>query len=137
MRTVLVDTGPIVALLNRRDSHHERSRQLFAALPPPLHTCEPVLAEACHLLRRSPGGAAAALRLVERGVLQVGFRIESEAGHLRALMERYASIPMSLADAALVRMCELDGRSEIATFDADFHVYRRNGRQPLRLLTLD
>lgn len=137
MRTVLVDTGLIVALLNRRDSHHERSRRLFAGLQPPLHTCEPVLAEACHLLRRLPGGASAALRLVEKGVLQVGFRLESEAGHLRTLMQRYASVPMSLADAALVRMSELDSRSEIATFDTDFHIYRRNGRQALRLLVPD
>lgn len=129
-----MDTGPIVALLHARDAFHGWAVDAFSAVKPPLYTCEPVLAEAAHLLRRSPGGPAAVLALVERGVLRVGLRVEAEASALKDLMKRYGSVPMSLADACLVRMVEIESDSAVLTLDADFKVYRR-GRQVIPLVT--
>ena len=67
---LLMDTGPLVASLNRRDRYHLWAKARLSELEPPISTCEPVLAEACFLLRDIPGGAAAVLTLVDRGVLR-------------------------------------------------------------------
>ena len=134
MRRFLVDTGPLVALLNPRDHHHQWARSLFATLEPPVFTCEVVLAEACFLLRGSVKGQAALLQLVKDGALRCEFRMFDEIVAVTALMRRFASVPMSLADACLVRMCELDRDTKLATLDADFRVYRRNQRHVISTL---
>lgn len=134
MTPIAVDTGPIVALLNARDRHHAWARKTFSILEPPLLTCEAVMAEACHLLRRLQGGGAAALALMTAGVLEIHFDLASEIAAVRALMTRYESVPMSLADASLVRIAELDARTQIVTLDSDFSIYRRAGRHPLKVL---
>lgn len=135
MSAILVDTGPLVALLNARDQHHEWARSTFATLAPPLLTCEAVIAETCHLLRRLHGGTGAVLTLIGNGVVQIPFELRSELQRVRTLLDRYASVPMSLADASLVRMAELDSRSRIVTLDSDFQIYRRDGRHPLHLIS--
>ena len=131
---VLMDTGPLVASLNRRDRFHLWAKERLGELEPPISTCEPVLAEACFLLRDLPGGAVAVLSLVERGVLQVAFQVPPHARSLATLMAKYANVPMSLADACLVRMTELDESSAVMTLDSDFLVYRRHGRQAIPVL---
>ena len=134
MRRVLADTGPIVALLNARDEYHEWARTSFQNIEPPLFTCEPVLAEASHLVRKLQGGPEAVLDLVTRGVLRVAFRADAELLALRTLLVKYRSVPMSLADACLVRMSELDPRAEVLTLDSDFAIYRRSGRLKIPLV---
>lgn len=134
MRRIVVDTGPVVALLNKRDEYHEWAVQTFDGLEPPLYTCEPVLTEAMWLVRNLPNGPAAVLDLVSRGVLQIDFRVDTELLALRTLLAKYASVPMSLADACLVRMSEVNPKSEIVTLDSDFRVYRRSGRLAIRLI---
>jgi predicted nucleic acid-binding protein len=131
---VLMDTGPLVASLNRRDRYHRWAKARLSELEPPISTCEPVLAEACFLLRDTPGGAAAVLALVERGVLQVDFQVTPHARSLATLMTKYADVPMSLADACLVRMTELDGGRAVMTLDSDFLRYRRHGRQVIPVI---
>ncbi|HVX39655.1 MAG TPA: PIN domain-containing protein [Gemmatimonadaceae bacterium] len=134
MNEIIVDTGPIVALLNQRDAYHEWARETLDGLAPPLLTCEPVIAEASYIVRRLDGGPAAVLDLVTRGVLEVAFRVDSELLALRTLITKYASVPMSLADACLVRMAEMRPRAAIVTLDSDFGIYRRSGRHTLRLI---
>jgi len=131
---VIVDTGPIVALLNARDSWHDWARDAFSRMEPPLVTCEPVLAEASHLVRKLPGGPEAVIDLVGRSVLQVAFRLDTELLALRTLLAKYRSVPMSLADACLVRMSELSPRTSVMTLDSDFKVYRRSGRLKIPLI---
>ncbi|MBI2897421.1 MAG: PIN domain-containing protein [Deltaproteobacteria bacterium] len=126
---ILLDSGPLVAFLNDREDHHEWVRAQVSAMPAPLVTCEPVLAEACYLLRRTRGGSGAVVSLLERGLLKVGMSAEHEAVALGRLLARYRNVPMSLADACLVRMTELESRSVVLTLDSDFLIYRRNGRQ--------
>jgi predicted nucleic acid-binding protein len=131
---VVVDAGPIVAWLNGRDAQHEWAKGEFGRLKPPLRTCEPVLAEAAFLVQRSGGDPGAVLALVVKGVLRVAISLQDEAAHLHALMRRYHDVPMSLADACLVRLSELVDDVYVMTLDGDFRIYRRKGRQviPIR-----
>lgn len=131
---VLLDTGPLVALLNARETHHAWVKSQFATFRPPVFTCEPVLTEACHVLRQIPTGGEAVMSLLLRGVIAVDLALEAEAEAVQALLRRYRDLPMSLADACLVRLAELNGRCRVLTFDSDFEVYRRNVRQPIEVL---
>lgn len=130
---VLVDTGPIVALLSRNDAAHAWAREQFGAHPAPFFTCEAVLSEACFLLRRNGLDASAVPALLERGVLQVGIHLTDEAEAVRKLFQKYGNVPASLADACLIRLSELHERCLVLTLDSDFHVYRRHGRRLIPL----
>ncbi len=133
MTHLVIDTGPLVALLNRKDRHHHGVRDNLDTVESPVHTCEAVLSEACLLLARIPDGQDAVLALLARGILKVDFRIPSEADALRELMRKFSSVPMSLADACLVRMSDLEPKCRIPTLDSDFRIYRRNRRQTIPL----
>ena len=126
---IILDTGPLVALLNRRDNHHAWARMCFAETKPPLLTCEAVLSEACSLVRALPKGPQAVVDLLQQGVVAIPLRIEEEAKRITKLLARYASVPMSLADACLVRMAEQHAQSAVMTLDGDFRIYRKHGRQ--------
>ncbi len=134
---VIADTGPLVAFLVRPSVHHRWTCEVMATLRPPLLTCEPVLAEAAHLLRRHGCDIDPLLTLVERGVLDISFSVESELASLRQLMRRYRDQPMSLADACLVRLSELHDRPRVWTFDSDFRIYRRLSRLVIPTLMPD
>lgn len=129
----LLDTGPLVAYLRQRDKYHDWSVEQFATLHLPLVTCEPVLTEACFLIARNGQQPSRVLELVRPAAMQIGFGLNDEIGAVRALMERYANVPMSLADACLVRLAELTGLP-ICTLDSDFEVYRMHGRRSLDLI---
>lgn len=134
MRRLIVDTGPVVALLDDQEPYHAwASRQLLARRTPML-TCEAVLAEACFLMRRHHGGPQAVVQLLADEFLQVAFDLGSQCDTVERLMARYANVPMSLADACLVRMAELDPQADVLTFDSDFLIYRLHGDQPVPLL---
>lgn len=125
----LVDTGPLVALLNPRDRYHQWARAMFEQITSPVWTCEPVVTEACFLLRDTVPGVLAVLELLRRGVLQVPFRLDEEAEVIQASLKRYASVPMSLADACLVRMVEQYPSSRLLTLDRHFRIYRTRDRR--------
>lgn len=129
-----MDTGPLVAFLNRRDGHHRWARRILDTIEPPLRTCEAVLSEACFLVRRLERGSDTILELLDRGIVEVGFHLTAEQPAVRKLMRRYADVPMSLADACLVRMAELDTRAVVLTVDRDFRIYRRHGRQAVAVV---
>ena len=129
MTRVLLDTGPLVALLNRRDARHSWAREVLGTIAPPVFTCEAVVSEACFLMNRVAGGQHAVLELIANDIVRVDFRLSAEIDPLRSLMKKYAAAPMSLADACLVRMTELETDSLVVTLDGDFRVYRRNRRQ--------
>jgi predicted nucleic acid-binding protein len=125
-RNVIVDTGPIVASLNLRDADHDWTVQQLQEIEPPLLTCEAVLSEACFLLRNTPNGKHRLLEMVERGVISLPFHLDAEIAPITAYLRKYADVPISLADACLVRMAELWNGSPILTFDGDFLIYRKN-----------
>lgn len=134
MNRFAVDTGPIVALLNSRDAWHKWTRATLGQVKPPLVTCEAVLSEAAFLVRRLGNGSDAVLELVSRGVLSVEFNLAAEIAPVRKLMSKYKDVPMSLADACLVRMTEMDTRLQVITLDTDFRIYRRLGRQVIPIV---
>ena len=131
---VLIDTGPIVALLIARDQHHGWARSEWALYKPPFITCEAVLSEAQHIVRRLGGDPLVILEFVRRGLLEVSFRAEPEIEALIELERSYAGVPMSLADACLVRISELSPRCRVMTTDSDFLQYRRNRRQVIPVI---
>ncbi len=130
----MLDTGPLVALINRRDRYHRWTTEQWADVDPPVLTCEAVLTEACFLLRKSSGGPAAVLELVGRGVVKVAYDVEADIEALGRLMTRYSDVPMSLADACLVRMIERQPNVAVLTLDSDFRVYRSHGRRVIPIV---
>ena len=134
---VLIDTGPLVAFLNRRDHYHMWASSQLARMTPPLLTCEAVISETCFLLRFLPSGPIAVLELINRGLLQMTFRLGDEIVRIKGFMMRYANVPMSLADACLVRMAEQYPGSPLFTCDSDFSIYRKNRRQVIPTIMPD
>ena len=126
-RNVLVDAGFLVALLSRRDSHHQWAVTQAPGQAPPWRTCEAVLSEAFHLLgvRGAPGLSA----LLRRRALIAAFDLDNDVESILKLLQKYADVPMSLADACLVRMTEMLPDPVILTTDSDFRIYRRHSRQ--------
>lgn len=103
----------------------------------PLLTVEPVLTEVMFLLKRHPVAQEKLLRMVTNRALLIPFRLEEESeavGHLRA---KYRDLPMSLADACLVRLAEMQEHHCVCTLDSDFTIYRKHGRTPIPLITPD
>ena len=132
-RNVLVDAGFVIALLSSRDTHHEWAVTQASEYPPPWSTCEAVLSEAFHLLgRRGTPNLGALLR---RRALSVAFELAANVEPVMKLVEKYSDVPMSLADACLVRMTETLADPIILTTDNDFRVYRRHSRQMVPCVT--
>jgi predicted nucleic acid-binding protein len=134
MTAAIVDTGPLVALFDRAERHHEWVAERFNELEAPLLVCEPVLAEAMHLLARYPKAPDSVLEFIRNGALSVAFRIDEHVDTLRKLLQKYRDTPMSLADACIVRMSEIHDRHAVLTLDSDFLVYRKHGRTALPLI---
>ena len=131
--TALVDTGFLVALLNRRDAHHGWAVSEAPRHPRPWHTCEAVLSEAFHILGK-PGAVELGAFLRRQAVL-ISFSLADNCFPVLALMRKYADVPASLADACLVRMSELFPKHYVITTDqTDFRVYRRNRRESIPLI---
>ena len=126
---VLLDTGPWVALLSRNDTHHRWAVEQFRRLPPPLLSCEAVVAETCFLLKRSGFDPALALQFIERNVVQLPFVLQTQINAVSTLFKRYENVPASLADASLIRLAEIHDAPVLLTTDSDFQIYRRHGRQ--------
>jgi predicted nucleic acid-binding protein len=131
--SVLVDAGFLIALLSRRDHHHAWAAAQSPGLSLPWKTCEAVLSEAFHLLgaRGRPGLAT----LLGRGAVVSAFNLAGELDRVLSLMQKYAQVPMSLADACLVRMSETLTDPVILTTDTDFRIYRRHSRHVVPSVT--
>ena len=134
MNPVLLDSGFIVALLDRSEKHHEQCAGVVAELEAPLLTCEAVIAEACYLLRGIRGAAAAVLANVERGSFLIPYRLAGNAAAVLKLMKKYADVPMDFADACLVDMAAAFTTGRILTLDRDFHIYRWARNRPFEFL---
>ena len=128
IRNVLLDTGPLIALLDRRDRHHAWVKTQLGRIVPPLLTCEAVLTEACYLAPRAGRPMEDPLRLLDQGAARLAFDLDEQRSQVSALMLGYANIPMSLADACLVRMSELF--EEMQRGHSLFRVRKCNGVIP-------
>ena len=126
---ILVDAGPLVALLDADDQHHARCVAALRNFREPMATVWPPLTEAMYLLADQPQAQGALWEMLERGALQLLPLDSSDVPRIRELMRKYANRPMDLADAALLRVAEREGFRKIFTVDhRDFSVYRLHGR---------
>lgn len=136
---VIADTGFWLALANERDQHHARAKACLRELAGPLITTWPVVTETCHLLLVRLGNASQR-RFVDSfaaGAFDVFDLEPRHAGRISELMDKYADLPMDLADASLVVLAEHLGHGRILSTDArDFHAYRWKQHEPFENLLL-
>lgn len=136
--SALIDTGAILALLDRSDRWHAACVGAFRQLRLPLLTSEAVLTELFHLVGDARAEMEAAWKFVRSGALVLGVIEDGELGNVRALMSRYWDRPMDFADATLVYLAKREALSVILTVDhADFATYRIEGKRQFRVLPLD
>ena len=126
---VLLDTGPLVAFLNRRDRYHNWALEHWDQIQPSMLTCEAVISEACFLLAGTGTGIDSIMRMIRRKIIAISFHLDEHVQPVKSLLLKYRSVPMSLADACLIRMSELHSESRIFTLDSDFNLYRKNRRR--------
>jgi uncharacterized protein len=126
-RNCIVDSSALVALLDPREEHHVWARETLLRQALPWHTCESALSEAFFLLEEPQ--ARSLDQLLRGGHLRVVLNLADELAEVLDLRGKYASVPMSLADACLVRLTEVLPDPVVVTTDADFRIYRRHSRQ--------
>jgi hypothetical protein len=135
MRRVLADTGPIVAILSRRDQYHRTCVEALRDLPGPLFTCWPVITEAAWLLRRDSNAVQQMLNSLDSGFLELLPLTTADANPIASMLKKYRDIRIQLADAALVHLAARDGLDTIFTLDQrDFSVYRLPRGKSFRVL---
>lgn len=135
MRGVLVDAGPLVALIDAADAYHDVCVEALRSLGDPLVTVWPAFTEAMYLLRESWPAQRALWSRLETDALTLAALDEDDAPRMRELMEKYRNLPMDLADAALVRVAEREGLTRILTLDRrHFSIYRPGRRRRFAVL---
>jgi predicted nucleic acid-binding protein len=130
----LIDTGAVLALLDRSDHWHTACVEAFSTLPLPLATSAAILAELFHLLA-DPSELSAAWRFLRSGAVLVLPIVDEDLPELDALMHRYQDRPMDFADATLVHLARRESLSTIFTVDHnDFETYRIEGKRRFRIV---
>lgn len=136
MKPVLLDTGVIVALLDRSERRHGDCAEAVQAIDAPLVTCEPVIAEACYLTRGLPGAPEAILQNVAAGAFQVPIQLSRCAAAVQRILRKYRDQEIDLADACLIYLASELRTGEILTLDGDFLVYRWGGNRAFHPILL-
>lgn len=135
MRAVLIDTGPLVALLKRDDDHHEEIVRALKGIRDPLVSVWPVIVEAMYLLASSWRAQKTLWEILETGVVQLLHLGEADIADMKSLMEKYRDLPMDMADASLVHVADREGIRRVLTLDhRDFSVYRLSRKGSFTLL---
>jgi uncharacterized protein len=138
---VIIDTGPLVALIRQADANHEWAAITTRKLSAPFVTSESVISETCFLLARNHEPANRVFEFFRRDSIIAAFDLQTEWTNVATLMNRYAKMPdnrrMSLADATLVRLAELYDHAAVFTVDSDFRIYRKHGRRQIPLIIPD
>lgn len=130
MKPVLVDTGVIVALLDRSERRHANCVEALNGVRAPLVTCEPVVAEACYLTRNLPGAPEAILQNVADGTFQIPIQLSRSAGAIQHILRKYRDCDIDLADACLIQLASELRTGDILTLDNDFKIYRWGANRP-------
>jgi len=134
VKPVLLDTGVIVALLDRSERLHEACAEAVRELEAPLITCEAVIAESCYLLQNLAGAAEAVIENVASEIFQVPLQLSREAAGVKQILRKYRDRQIDLADACLIRLADEFGTADILTLDQDFAVYRWGRNKTFRML---
>lgn len=137
MKNILIDTGPIVALLNRRDKHHQRVLEFTQNYKGNFITTWSVITEATHLLRNSIQAQLNLLEWIRRGGIEIVEIEKNDVERMITLTKKYSDLPMDLADCSLIILAEKLNINEIISIDSDYDIYRTLKREPLRNLLYD
>jgi predicted nucleic acid-binding protein len=122
---VLVDTGPLVALLDRSDPYHLTCQETLSSLEDSLVTVWPVVTEAMYMLRSYWQAQDALWEMIDTAAVEILVLGKNDVARMRELMRKHRDLPMDLADAALVRVAERERLRRIFTLDRrDFQIYR-------------
>ncbi|MEH2462776.1 type II toxin-antitoxin system VapC family toxin [Nostoc sp.] len=133
-RATILDTGVLIAYLMPKDKFHAWAVSQLSQISTPVLTNEAVITEACFLAQRIHNGQETILKLIKQGHIIIPFNLSQEIEAIENLMKRYASVPMSLADACLVRISEMYENSQILTLDSDFTIYRKQRNQTIPVI---
>jgi predicted nucleic acid-binding protein len=132
---VLVDTGPLVAILSPRDQFHETCTEALKDLAPPLYTCWPVLTEAAWLLRYDPSAVEKLLQAATFGLYRILQLDETDGMEIAAILKKYRRLKPQLADAALVHLARREHIETVFTVDhRDFRIYRPAPNKTFRIV---
>jgi uncharacterized protein len=134
VKPVLLDTGVIVALLDRSERFHQACATAIRELETPIITCEAVIAESCFLLRNLQGAPEAVIENVAAGIFQLPFQLSQEAVGVKQILRKYRDRKIDLADACLIRLADEFETADILTLDKDFAIYRWGRSKPFRIL---
>ena len=134
MKPVLLDTGVIVALLDRSERLHGACAAAVRELQAPLITCEAVIAESCYLVRNLSGASEAVTENVAAGIFQIPFQLSRESAGVKRVLRKYRDRNIDLADACLIRLADEFGTADILSLDQDFLIYRWGKNNPFRML---
>jgi uncharacterized protein len=132
----LIDTGPLVALVDRHQSTHARCVKAHESLPAPLVTTWPCLTEAMYFLEGLGGWQAQKIlwQFIERQGVELHTASSAEITRIQALMGKYSNVPMGLADASLVAAAESKKIRRVFTLDSDFSIYRALDKEPFEVV---
>jgi uncharacterized protein len=134
VKPVLLDTGVIVALLDRSEDAHQACAKALLKLQAPIITCEAVIAESCYLLRSLSGAPEAVIDNVAAGIFQIPFQISKEAAGIKQIFRKYRDRKIDLADACLILLASEFETAEVLTLDSDFAIYRWGKNKPFHIL---
>ncbi len=134
MKPALLDTGVIVAPLDRSERFHQACADAVHRMHAPLITCEAVIAESCYLLRSLPGAPEAVLENVAAGIFQVPFQLSRDAPGVKQVFRKYRDCKIDLTDACLIRLADEFETPDILTLDKDFAIYRWRKNKLFRIL---
>jgi uncharacterized protein len=134
VKAILLDTGVIVASLDRSERFHRVCAETIVMPGPPLVTTEAVIAESCYLLRNISGAAEAVLENVAEGNFRIPVTLSQSAQPVARIMQKYGDRRIDLADASLIHLATELNSPDILTLDRDFEFYRWGRNNPFRLL---
>ena len=133
---IIVDSGPLVALLSPRDRAHEWCLSQMETFEEPLVTCDAVLSEAFFLLKRhADRGSEELMEMIRRGLVRSMFSFSEKEDRILSIMKKYAKLPTSFADLCLVAMAEQFKNAKVWTLDSDFRIYRKIDRRLIPLIS--
>jgi uncharacterized protein len=134
VKPVLLDTGVVVALLDRSERLHEACAKAVQEIEAPLITCEAVITESCYLLRNLAGASELVVENIAAGIFQIPLQLSREAAGVKQILRKYRDRKIDLADACLIRLADEFGTADILTLDGDFAIYRWGRNKAFRML---
>jgi predicted nucleic acid-binding protein len=136
-RNVIIDASVLATLLNKNDTYHQWAVTQLKDIQPPLLTCEAIISEVSFLIECKQQGIDVIFNYLKLGIIELPFCFSSEYVAIEKLMLKYADVPISFADACLVRMSEQHRNSCVFTLESDFLVYRKNNSEVIPLIYPD